>query len=269
MTYYANVLKFNFFSLGYGVTAVTAPMGEKIYVIEGDKYALVIDTGMGIGSLKGCIRQFCSLPLVVVNTHGHPDHCGGNAEFDSCYLNFKDYDLYYKMVSYEFRAGDIYKILGNDGKVYKDGLLQFSENILPLKDGDAFDLGGRTVTIYPLAGHTAGSVVLYDDKTKWLFVGDAVSIKDTWVYLDYSTTVEEYKNALEAFMKNNLKIEKIFSGHEPNIASSELLAIRLECLNGLLSGSLRGEYVHTFAGDGMRIEYKGTSLIYNKERLKL
>ncbi len=262
-------LRVEFFhrALGDRVTAVTAPMGEKIYVIEGEKSAMVIDTGMGIGSLKECICSFCSLPLIVVNTHGHPDHAGGNIEFENVYLHPDDFQLYRNMTSKEFRSSDIEKIFGDDGKVYKDNLLDLKENVLPLKEGDVFDLGSRTISVYKLEGHTKGSVVFYDSLTKWLFVGDAVSLKDTWLYLDYSTSLVRYRDSLSELLMNKLEIKQILSGHEPNIASPELLTVRLECLNKIISGELAGEDAVTFAGKGKRVEYKDTSLIYNEKRI--
>lgn len=255
------------FSLGDGVTAVSAPMGEKIYVIEGKHHALVIDTGMGIGSLKACIDEFCHLPLIVVNTHGHPDHAGGNAEFDKVYLHPSDSDPYFKMVTLEFRVSDVKKIIC-DEETITDNMLDISENIQPLYDGKIFDLGGRSVTAYALEGHTKGSVVFYDSLTGWLFVGDAISLKDTLLYLDYSTTLIQYRNSLLNFINKELEVVKIFSGHEPCEATSELLSIRLECLNKIILGELEGYDVTTFAGRGKRVEYRGTSLIYNDKRIK-
>lgn len=261
-------IKFVHFSLGDGVTAVSAPMGEKIYVIEGKHRAMVIDTGMGIGSLKECIDEFCTLPLIAANTHGHPDHAGGNAEFEKVYLHPEDKALYYQMVTRRFRTSDVEKIFGEEGEIYIKNMLDMSENIKPLSEGNVFDLGGRTITVYKIEGHTKGSVVFYDSLTKWLFVGDAISLQDTWVYLDYSTSLVRYRNSLLNFIMKRLEIRKILSGHEPNEAAPELLNIRLDCLNKIIFGELEGEDITTFAGSGKRVEYKGTSLIYNDKRIK-
>ncbi len=261
-------IEFFYFSLGDGVTAVSAPMGEKIYVIEGKRRAMVIDTGMGIGSLKTCIDKFCHLPLVVANTHGHPDHAGGNAEFNKVYLHPDDNDLYHKMVTKKFRTADVEKILGDAAKICVDNMLDISENITPLRDGMVFDLGERQITAYKLEGHTKGSVVFYDSLTRWLFVGDAISVKDTWVYLDYSTSLVQYRNSLNNFLTKKINVAKIFSGHDLNEAPSKLLNVRLECLNKIIRGELEGGNATTFAGTGKRVKYKGTSLIYNDKRIK-
>lgn len=255
-------------SLGNGVTEITAPMGEKIYVIEGKTNAMVIDTGMGIGSLKQCIDEFCSLPLVVVNTHGHPDHAGGNGEFEKVYLHPDDEKLYYQMATRAYRKEDIKsKVQENESKIYEDNLIEITNNILPLNEGHSFDLGGRTITAYKLEGHTKGSIVLYDSLTKWLFAGDAICLMDTWLHLDHSTSVTQYRDSLKRFIAQGLEIEKILTGHEPNAAPPEILNLKLECLNKIISGEIRGEDVATFAGNGKRAEYNGTGLVYNDKKI--
>lgn len=52
-----------------------------IYLVKGEKSAAVIDTGSGFGNLKKVIETLTDLPYVVLNTHGHLDHVGGNHDF--------------------------------------------------------------------------------------------------------------------------------------------------------------------------------------------
>lgn len=260
--------KFNYTDLGNGVTEITAPLGEKIYVIAGACRALVIDTGTGIGSLKQCIGQFCSLPLIAVNTHGHPDHAGGNSEFEEVYLHPDDRELYFLMVPRRARAEDLRKkVKSGDFNVYEADLLDFADNILPLHEGQEFDLGSRKISTFKLEGHTAGSVVFYDSLSKWLFVGDAICSEDTWLHLDHSVSLSRYGNALSRFIDLGLKIEKILSGHEPNVAQPDLPCAKLELLNKVISGELIGEDTLTFAGKGKRIVYNGTGLVYNAKKI--
>ena len=266
--YDKQAVKFDYTNLGNGVTEITAPLGEKIYVIEGKLRAMVIDTGTGIGSLKQCIDEFCALPLAVVNTHGHPDHAGGNAEFQEVYLHPDDKNLYLQMATRKARAEDMKnKISSANLKTYEDNLLDIAENVLPLHEGQEFDLGGRTISTYKLEGHTEGSVVFYDSLTEWLFVGDAICAEDTWLHLDHSASLVRYKAALSRFISHDLKIKKILSGHEPNIAQQNLLNDKLELLNKVISGEIVGEDTMTFVGKGKKIRYKNTGLIYNENKI--
>ena len=54
----------------------------------------LLDTGIGIGDLKGLVEEITDKPYDVVLTHGHRDHTGGAGWFDIVYLNRKDYELY-------------------------------------------------------------------------------------------------------------------------------------------------------------------------------
>lgn len=57
------------------------------YLILGEESALLWDTGLGIGDIRSCAEALTNLPITVLNSHNHPDHIGGNAQFDRvmCY----------------------------------------------------------------------------------------------------------------------------------------------------------------------------------------
>jgi glyoxylase-like metal-dependent hydrolase (beta-lactamase superfamily II) len=47
--------------------------------------------------------------------------------------------------------------------------------LYPLEDEQIIDLGNRKVTVYACPGHTAGSITFLDEKSRILFLGDAVN----------------------------------------------------------------------------------------------
>lgn len=249
------------------IIAITAPMQEQMYLIKGEDKALLIDNGMGIGSLKKYVDKICDLPIIMVNTHGHPDHAGGNIEFEYAYLHPADFDLYRKMCTKEFRAGDIRGIFKESGVVFEAALLDYVDNVLPIQNGDFIDLGNRVIEIILVPGHTAGSIMLYDRNTKTLFAGDSLGIVETWIYLDYSTSLEVYYHSLEKLKEKKLDINKILSGHLPNEATADLLERKMQCIENVLAGKEKGTTCKTFAGEGLLYEYEGTGILYNPERI--
>ena len=60
------------------------------YLIEGEDYALLIDSIIGMGNLKAFCETLTDKPIRVANTHSHSDHVGGNFHFDHCYMPDRD-----------------------------------------------------------------------------------------------------------------------------------------------------------------------------------
>ena len=56
-------------------------------LIIGKNKALLFDTGSGIDDIKEAVKNITDLPLMVINSHGHFDHIGGNSQFDEVYLS--------------------------------------------------------------------------------------------------------------------------------------------------------------------------------------
>ncbi len=62
------------------------------YLLIGNTYAALIDTGLGIGNIKSVTDQLTSLPIKVITTHVHWDHIGGHSLFKEIYVHQGDAD---------------------------------------------------------------------------------------------------------------------------------------------------------------------------------
>lgn len=49
-----------------------------MYLLAGDKQAILLDTGYGTIALDEIVAALTDLPVLVLCTHGHFDHIGGN-----------------------------------------------------------------------------------------------------------------------------------------------------------------------------------------------
>ena len=80
----------------YGLLIISADgMGDAwMYLIVGPEKALLIDTGFGIGNLKGLADELSGgKPLIVANTHCHFDHAYGNCQFERAYCHELEVDV--------------------------------------------------------------------------------------------------------------------------------------------------------------------------------
>jgi len=263
-------VKFLHLDFGEGVYAISAPATEQMYLILGTEKSALIDTGMGIGSLKKYVRKLTDLPLVVINTHGHPDHAGGNGEFtdSEIYMSDKDIPIYHKMCTVDFRLNDIRFMIGDEAEKIKGDFISGLPKTIDLKDGDVFDLGGRTLKTIAVPGHTPGCICLFDELTSYLFAGDSLTNTDTWMFLDHCDPLMTYLKSMVRLMGLNLKITRIFPGHLPTPVSSDMILRKIACAKAIIADPKIGIPVKTFAGQGLRYEKEGGSIIYDPLNIK-
>lgn len=158
------------------------PAGVSCFLIEGEKSALLMDTGFGIGDLRGFLGALTEKPLIVINSHGHIDHLGGNYQFESAYLHPADWALARGHCGREERANALRFLKVEDDSYLDRGC----GHLVPLASGHRFDLGNRIVEVIACPGHTAGSVALLDHRTGVLLGGDTFS-RHIWLFDDDST----------------------------------------------------------------------------------
>lgn len=250
-----------------GIFMITAPCGEKTYLVLGSEKAALIDTGMGVGSLRSFVRELTPLPLIVVNTHGHPDHAGGNAEFEECYLHPADLPWFEAMCTLEYRSRDVGIFRPTDAERMRAELLPQGEAPLPLGDGQRLSLGNRTLRVIHTPGHTPGSVCLWEEESRWLFAGDSLSGHAVWLYDRYSEPLEAYARSM-ARLKDSLEEERgCLIGHPPGCLPAGVLEDTITCARRVLEGDAQGTPMETFAGGGLVYSHGSASILYNPRRL--
>jgi glyoxylase-like metal-dependent hydrolase (beta-lactamase superfamily II)/predicted esterase len=149
------------------------------YIVEGSDKALIIDTGLGGGSIRQVAETLTDKPLELAITHAHPDHMMHADEFETYYMSHKEASIMEAFKS---------TMPGKDFDISKS---------TDIKTGDIIDLGGGVkIEVFEVAGHTPGSVVFFDRAHKFCFTGDILGV---WMQVPCATTLSEYKKALEAF----------------------------------------------------------------------
>jgi len=164
-----------------------------MYILEGKKRALLIDTGTKTEGLDEIVRKFTNKPLDVVLTHNHSDHAGNINYFDEVYMHPGD-SLIGLRIPYEGR-------------------------FIWLSDGDRFDLGDRLVDVYHMPGHTPGSIVLVDRAMKAAFTGDTFGTGLVWMQLRPHMAMTTYYESCVRMEKlmHDLNLTTLFPGHYPHV----------------------------------------------------
>lgn len=247
--------------LGNGIINITTPpMRFQSYLVLGGEKALLIDSGFGVGSLKEIVDGLTGLPLILVNTHGHPDHGGGNAQFGRPLLHPADNELYAHKCSYEQRLDEA-KHWGLEDAAEK--LQPTPPGPLPLEDGHVFDLGGRRLTVIHTPGHSMGSVCIFDEQTGYLFTGDNTQAMATALVEDCASNVSTYLASMEKLAA--LPVKALCTGHMPAVVSPDIIEKKIQCARRVLAGE-QPEHVRARNGECLGMTVDGTSIHYTADR---
>jgi len=215
------------------------------YLLEGSKSALLIDTGLGRGDLRGVVEKLTSKPVTVVNTHAHIDHFGANSQFDKCCYCEDD------IGTYEMNNDPVR--LKHMTDMVVPGFIQIAmhrqlkilvepkpwEASFYVKDGYKFQLGGRLVEAITTPGHTVGSVCLLDHGTGYLFTGSTVCSKNVLLHVDGYGTLPEFLNSMLKLKERESEIKALYPGHYKTPLNKNYIDGYLNCAEGILSGSLK------------------------------
>lgn len=209
------------------------------YLVVGGEKALVIDTMNGQEDVKAVVRKITDLPIMVVNTHGHCDHIFGNVFFDEAYLNPVDLDVAREHEEIpEFVA--LMRERGLSMPPYRE-----------IRGGDVIDLGGLTVEVIGLPGHTRGSVLLLLKEDRILFTGDAIN-RHLWLQLDHSLPLEEALAQLGKVLYLKDEADQILHGHARDFEPISLLEELYRGLQDLVAGNTKKDRDYTWFGDPAR-----------------
>jgi glyoxylase-like metal-dependent hydrolase (beta-lactamase superfamily II) len=203
-----------------------------LWLIKGRDQDLLIDTGLGVASLRKYIANLIDKPLLAVASHIHYDHAGGLHEFDHRAIHVHE--------AVALAEGD------NHAALCDHGVLEEHFEQLPypgfcveqyamkptqptqiLQAGDVIDLGNRSFEVMHLPGHSPGCIALYDPKSRELFSGDIVYDGDLLDEL-YGSDIPTYISTYERLQQ--VKVETVHPGHYRSFGQERLNEILAEYL---------------------------------------
>ena len=189
-------------------------------LLVGEHHALLFDTGYGFEDLRAFVRSITELPLYVVNSHGHVDHAAGNWQFDEVFIHPADVRVCIEHNGRGMRMAELDTAVVPKNFDLDDYLSHDCGNLRPVGEGDVFDLGGKTLEVVELPGHTAGSIGLLWREEKILYVGDAVNCF-LWLFLPEATKLNVYRDTL--YKVRDMDFDKMIQSHEPRVMPKDCL----------------------------------------------
>ena len=242
---------------------------ENMYLLEGQDSALLIDVGFGMGNLRDFVKSLTSKPLIIVNTHFHPDHTGGDYEFPFVCIGAKDME-YAKPFLNPKVVQQITTQMLRDTTIADS--LKFPESqvqktiLIPVDDNYVFKLGDRNVQVINVPGHTPGSIFLLDAKNKTLYTGD--NMQTTWLFFKESLSVGTYMQSLEKLNRIKGEYNTLYPGHGKPLDIAILDELK-QCCQQILRGKCEAKPYHSMIGqDGVSCTYKTVTIAYDPTKIK-
>ena len=161
--------------------------GAHIGVCEGDDGLLLIDAmrAESVENLVAAIREISEKPVeLVINTHAHSDHTGGNAYFSE--------------------RGAI--IIGHNAS-------DFSASPAQVRTGGNFTLNycGEQISATHLVAHTRGDLYVFFEESEALFVGDVFT--NTYYATGFAKGLSSERDATELALSIATPSTRIVPGH--------------------------------------------------------
>lgn len=176
-------------------------------LVKGSEMAILIDTGYGHRNLRAFVEKHITTPYMVINSHGHPDHIGGNHWFDTVWASKEEWDVIKhfeeKQENYERREIQI---------------------------GGQISLGDVHIDIISLAGHTKGSIGFIVKEEGILIAGDALN-EGLWLFNYGSLPMKHLYGTLKQTI--NLDFDSYLCGHSSEEYKKEKIVTHIRNIENL------------------------------------
>ena len=220
-----------------------------IWYVRGANRDLIVDTGMGVVSLRDQLHgpsvagvplaPETDRPITAVATHGHDDHIGSHHEFDDVVVHpaeaasleappLRSLDPRIAwgepgvaaLAASGYEMSDRYFVTALPPGVAVETFRQQPAHVTrTVVEGDVIDLGDRRFEVLHLPGHSPGSIALWESATGTLFSGDAIYDGPLLDELPGSD-IEAYCSTMARLLE--LPVTVVHAGHDPSFGRDRL-----------------------------------------------
>lgn len=189
-----------------------------IWHVRGRASDMLVDSGMGVVSLRAQVAQLSERPLLAVASHTHFDHIGCHHEFSERAVHADEAELMASPGRKEvlidpYVSDDIFTALPPGNYSSAAYAVEPAPATRILADGDAIDLGDRRFEVLHTPGHSPGSIMLFERESGVLLSGDTVYdgplIDDAW-----HSDLDQYLASMKRIL--DLPVRVVHGGHFPS-----------------------------------------------------
>jgi glyoxylase-like metal-dependent hydrolase (beta-lactamase superfamily II) len=231
-----------------GILRITEPhaaplIRANLFLVRGRDRDLLIDSGLGIGSLRRELAELFERPVTAVATHRHYDHVGGMHEFEEVMVHRDDADAVRhpdeaeSLVTADLDPGYV-AMLTASGYDAPDVLIDALPHegydpaayvvrpVSPTRvvvEGDVVSTGDRSFEVLHLPGHTPGQIGLWDAGSGTLFSGDCVYESGDLLDELAESNIADYVRSMRRL--RDLPVRRVHGGHDDSFGRDRLLEL--------------------------------------------
>ncbi|WP_411681825.1 MBL fold metallo-hydrolase [Clostridium thailandense] len=223
--YTTNKIREGFYSIELGFV--------RSFLIEGDKEALLIDTGIGDINLKKYVEEITKLPVTVIFTHADGDHVGAAGQFERRFMHPCEFD-YYKSKN---------------------------EKTVPMEsvwEGDIIDLGSYRFEVILLPGHTPGSIALLEKEKRFLIGGDSIQIGSIFMFGN-GRNFDSYRASMKKLQGRLKEFDTVYASHNVLSVKADTVNLLYVAAGKVMEGKAYGIPEERFDGNVKCYEIDGVS----------
>ena len=210
-------------TVGDGVTWIDEPYIREFYRcniwhVRGRDRDMLVDSGMGVVSLRRHVPLVTEKPCLAVASHTHFDHIGCHHEFAERLVHAAEAAILARptraaTLADPYVTDAIFEALPPEPYVSAEYCVKGAPATRLLADGDVIELGERRFEVVHTPGHSPGGIALFERETGILFSGDIVYdgplVEDT-----YHADPADYYASMKRLL--DLPVRIVHGGHFPS-----------------------------------------------------
>ncbi len=240
---------FKIYDVGNHTYAIDEPYNYEetiAYLIIGKNKALLFDTGMGLDSISAVVKELTKLPIMVLNSHTHPDHVGGNNEFSHIlamntpftHANAKN-GYKHNEVKAEVDPSSfcLARLPRTDTTHYAIKPFKVAQYI---NDGYIINLGGRKLQVIATPGHTPDAICLFDKQAGYLWTGDSFYQGPIFLLADH-TDLKAYHKSIHTIARYAALSHLVLPAHNLPAIEPAMVIAASKHFDQIATGKMKGK----------------------------